>query len=633
MKKKLVLALIIVCLLVSATVFCVSAITSASEDVTLEIKACNLTFGVSIYIDYAVATTGVSDADSVELLIWDAAQENYAKGSEKWSYSPNSGTKNVAGVPCKVFTFDDIIARQLADDFYAVAYVKEGDTEYYSEPLKYSVLRYAYSKLGYIPGGESDKPTYKALLTQTLEYGAAVQTHFNYNTDRLADAKYYLVSVDGGALPDGFDWGLYKENDKVIISAPEKNAEGGTFAGWVDGNGNKVYDDATTEITVTAKNETYTATYVKYSEGLEFDSNGDGTCCLLGMGDCNDTVLVIPPVSPEGDTVTEIDGSAFVGEAITSVSLPGTITDIGRKAFNGCTSLTDVYYDGTAEEWATVDIGTGNDPILNATMHFNEPAVETFTVTFVDYDGTVLKTETVEEGKGATAPTASIREGYTFVGWDKEFDEVTEDITVKAVYVDSDPAGTYTVTFYDYDGTTVLGTSTVTEGKAATPPTNPSKSGATFLGWNGNYANVTKNESVVAVYDDSKNVFTVESATGSVGDAVTLLVSVDGTVKTCGFDITIYYDNAILELVSYDSDLDLDVVVNTEYLDNGILLNFSAATEKTKSREIIELTFRIKDTTADATSVYVEMTSIKELDGSTIIDSTCEFADGVVTIQ
>ena len=154
-----------------------------------------------------------------------------------------------------------------------------------------------------------------------------------------------------------------------------------------------------------------------------------------------------------------------------------------------------------------------------------------------------------------------------------------------------------------------------------------------FLGWNGNYANVTKNESVVAVYDDSKNVFTVESATGSVGDTVTLLVSVDGTVKTCGFDITIYYDNAILELVSYDSDLDLDVVVNTEYLDNGVLLNFSAATEKTKSREIIALTFRIKDTTADATSVYVEMTSVKEMDGSTIIDSTCEFVDGVVTIQ
>ena len=206
-------------------------------------------------------------------------------------------------------------------------------------------------------------------------------------------------------------------------------------------------------------------------------------------------------------------------------------------------------------------------------------------------------------------------------------------MTVKATYTQNVLGVTYTVTFYDYDGTTILGTSTVADGKSATPPTNPTKAGATFLGWNGNYANVTKNEIVVAVYDDSKNIFTVESATGSVGDTVTLLVSVDGAVKTCGFDITIYYDNDVLELVSYDSDLDLDVVVNTEYLDNGVLLNFSAATEKTKSREIIALTFRIKDTTADATSVYVEMTSVKEMDGSTIIDSTCEFVDGVVKIQ
>ena len=259
--------------------------------------------------------------------------------------------------------------------------------------------------------------------------------------------------------------------------------------------------------------------------------------------------------------------------------------------------------------------------------------IQQFTVTFKNYDGSTLKTQTVDKGANATPPANPSRDGYEFKSWSGTYTNVTADQVVTATYTQNAPAATYTVKFYDYDGTTVLGTSSVAEGKAATPPTNPSKSGATFLGWNGNYANVTKDESVVAVYDDSKNIFTVESATGSVGDTVTLLVSVDGKVKTCGFDITIYYDNAILELVSYDSDLDLDVVVNTEYLDNGVLLNFSAATEKTKSREIIALTFRIKDTTADATSVYVEKTSVKEMDGSTIIDSTCEFVDGVVTIQ
>ncbi len=36
------------------------------------------------------------------------------------------------------------------------------------------------------------------------------------------------------------------------------------------------------------------------------------------------------------------------------------------------------------------------------------PAGETYTVTFKDWDGTELKTETVEEGKAATAPSTNV---------------------------------------------------------------------------------------------------------------------------------------------------------------------------------------------------------------------------------
>ena len=44
-----------------------------------------------------------------------------------------------------------------------------------------------------------------------------------------------------------------------------------------------------------------------------------------------------------------------------------------------------------------------------------------------------LKTEIVAHGKGATAPDAPAHDGYEFIGWDREFDNVTEDITVKAL--------------------------------------------------------------------------------------------------------------------------------------------------------------------------------------------------------
>lgn len=62
------------------------------------------------------------------------------------------------------------------------------------------------------------------------------------------------------------------------------------------------------------------------------------------------------------------------------------------------------------------------------------PEIAKYKVTFVNYDGTVLKIEEVESGKGATAPEVEKRDGYKFKGWDKLFDEVKEDITVKAQY-------------------------------------------------------------------------------------------------------------------------------------------------------------------------------------------------------
>lgn len=57
------------------------------------------------------------------------------------------------------------------------------------------------------------------------------------------------------------------------------------------------------------------------------------------------------------------------------------------------------------------------------------------TVTFKDYDGTILKEELVEHGKSATAPEVPSREGYTFDKWDFNFDSpILGDITINALW-------------------------------------------------------------------------------------------------------------------------------------------------------------------------------------------------------
>lgn len=57
-----------------------------------------------------------------------------------------------------------------------------------------------------------------------------------------------------------------------------------------------------------------------------------------------------------------------------------------------------------------------------------------YNVTFKDYDDTVLKVEEVASGKAATPPAEPIREGYTFEAWDKDFSIIKSDLIVKATY-------------------------------------------------------------------------------------------------------------------------------------------------------------------------------------------------------
>ncbi|MBQ1977541.1 MAG: InlB B-repeat-containing protein, partial [Ruminococcus sp.] len=57
-----------------------------------------------------------------------------------------------------------------------------------------------------------------------------------------------------------------------------------------------------------------------------------------------------------------------------------------------------------------------------------------FTVVFADKDGNTIDTQVVAYGNAAIAPEAPAVEGYTFTGWDTEFDFITMDVIVKATY-------------------------------------------------------------------------------------------------------------------------------------------------------------------------------------------------------
>lgn len=71
------------------------------------------------------------------------------------------------------------------------------------------------------------------------------------------------------------------------------------------------------------------------------------------------------------DSVTSICYGAFTScSSLTSVTIPWRMTKVEEQAFSGCGKLTDVYYTGSQARWDKIEVSGNNEPLLNATIHF-----------------------------------------------------------------------------------------------------------------------------------------------------------------------------------------------------------------------------------------------------------------------
>ena len=147
----------------------------------------------------------------------------------------------------------------------------------------------------------------------------------------------------------------------------------------------------------------------------------------------------------ENFSVSFKDGDTTVAEVVVESGATVKVPDYGKDGYKLVWMNGDVEYDFDAPV-------TGN---LTLTAAFS---VEGHTVTVVNSDDSVLKTLTVPDGGKADLDSVhpshpSNNRLFTFKGWDKTADNVTEDITVKAVYdYKSLPEDMFNFTLLD-DGT------------------------------------------------------------------------------------------------------------------------------------------------------------------------------------
>lgn len=93
-------------------------------------------------------------------------------------------------------------------------------------------------------------------------------------------------------------------------------------------------------------------------------------CSVMGDGVFSGCSGLKSITIPNG--VTWIKSNTFYGcSSLTSITIPQSVISIRDWAFQKCSSLKDVYYTGYKIQWGAIDISKGNDPLLNATIHFN----------------------------------------------------------------------------------------------------------------------------------------------------------------------------------------------------------------------------------------------------------------------
>lgn len=129
--------------------------------------------------------------------------------------------------------------------------------------------------------------------------------------------------------------------------------------------------------------------------------------------------------------------------------------------------------DGTAWDYAS-------DKVTDNITLYAKWAANTYTITFDTAGGSEIAPITQDYGTVITAPEAPTREGYTFIGWDKEIPTTmpTENMTVTAQW----EINRYTITF-DTAGGSEIAPITQDYGTAITAPEAPTREGYTFMGW------------------------------------------------------------------------------------------------------------------------------------------------------
>ncbi len=170
---------------------------------------------------------------------------------------------------------------------------------------------------------------------------------------------------------------------------------------------------------------------------------------------------------------------------------------------------------------------------------------KTYTVTWKNYDGTILKTDyNVPEGSTPTydglSPTRDESNGYvySFTGWSPYVTEIYGDTTYTAQFTSSLKENSYTVTWKNYDGTILETDYNVPRGSTPTydgnTPTREAEEGYNYIfkGWSPSVSSVYEDKTFTAQYDATLAIPNLPTNTQPILESANTSFEGDGTEES-----------------------------------------------------------------------------------------------------
>ena len=250
------------------------------------------------------------------------------------------------------------------------------------------------------------------------------------------------------------------------------------------------------------------------------------------------------------DVKNAIDG---VKAQLDAISLNYTNSEEDQLALDNAVAALQTAIDNVKDQIYEADGETIKDDALND-----------YTILFVNTDGTELDSQTLKKGAevvygGAdpVCPDNDAQYTYTWTGWTPEVVAVAADATYTAVYDMANPTtNTYTVTFVDEDGETVLlaaaeydyGTVAADIIQPATPTKDPTDEWTyTFDKWTPALADVTADVTYIATYTKTAN-YSEDEIDAEIAAKLDGIVDTDGNLPMgdCYTDATLdAYEDAL----------------------------------------------------------------------------------------